>query len=376
MISNVYSKSVLHSSPTLARQAQVILYDRLLPILNSASTSNVPGSFDIHEIWNATTIDFITAYQFGLKNGSNFLQNEPERRRWFFLYHSRKTYTFFNQELPRLTKFFKYLSIHLCPTWVDDANRELEAWCKKRCDATSAYMNHTAKDPDVGNQPMVMGAIFAGISKENKMKGDESVLSSTTLKYPELSIASEMIDHLAAGHETSGITLTYVAWNLSRDLDLQDKLRKELLKLSPNMSLSSQTSKENIPNSKDLDSLPLLHAVIMETLRLHAAIPGSQPRMIPYSSCTLGTYTNIPGGVRVQAQAHSIHRNGEVYLEPEKWDYVRWMDDENGYTEEQKKERDRWFWAFSSGGRMCVGSNFAMHGMFRLRRHSSSSRSM
>lgn len=37
------------------------------------------------------------------------------------------------------------------------------------------------------------------------------------------------------------------------------------------------------------------------------------------------------------------------------------MDDSNGYTEEQRRERDRWFWAFSSGGRMCIGSNFAMH---------------
>jgi len=130
MISNIYSKSVLHSSPALARQAQVILYDRLLPLLNYASTSNVSDGFDIHEIWNATTMDFITAYQFGLRNGSKFLQNKPERRHWLSLYHSRKTHTFFNQELPRLTKFFKYLGIRLCPTWVDDANRELEACAK------------------------------------------------------------------------------------------------------------------------------------------------------------------------------------------------------------------------------------------------------
>ncbi|TVY89042.1 putative sterigmatocystin biosynthesis P450 monooxygenase [Lachnellula willkommii] len=361
MISNVYSKSVLHSSPALARQAQAILYDRLLPILILASASNASTGIDIHEIWNSTTMDFITAYQFGLQNGSNFLQREAERRRWFSLYHSRKTYTFFNQELPQLTKFFKLLGIHLCPTWVDEPNRELEAWCKERCDATTASMNQTGKDSDVGNQPVVMEAMFAGIAKETKTKGDESVLNSTTLQYPELSIASEMIDHLAAGHETSGITLTYISWNLSRDLALQDKLRKELLTLCPNMLLASPTSTKSICNPKDLDSLPVLHAVIMETLRLHAAIPGSQPRVTPHPSCALGPYEDIPGGVRVQAQGHSVHRNAEVYPDPEQWDYMRWLDDENGYTEDQRKERDRWFWAFSSGGRMCVGSNFAMH---------------
>ena len=365
MISNVYSKSVLHSSPALARQAQVILYDRLLPSLDSASRRN-PSGVDIHDIWNATTMDFITTYQFGLKNGSNFLQNESERTRWLSLYHSRKTHTFFNQELPKLTRFLRHFRINLCPTWVDDANEELEAWCKKRCEDTVAYLQQTAKDPEVGNQPMVMEAMLAGISKESKGKGEESVLSNTTLKYPELSIASEMIDHLAAGHETSGITLTYLAWNLSRDLSLQDRLRTELLTLSPNMDLSLQAVSKSIPDSKDLDALPILHAVLMETLRLRAAIPGGQPRMTPYPSCTLGPYTNIPGGVRVGAQAHSVHRNETVYPDPENWDHTRWLDDENGYTEEQKRERDRWFWAFSSGGRMCVGSNFAMHGMCKV----------
>jgi hypothetical protein len=40
------------------------------------------------------------------------------------------------------------------------------------------------------------------------------------------------------------------------------------------------------------------------------------------------------------------------------------LDSENGYSEEQRRERDRHFWAFSSGGRMCVGSNFAVFGLF------------
>ena len=222
-----------------------------------------------------------------------------------------------------------------------------------------------AKETDPGNEPVVLSAMLTGIAKESKTNGTQSILNNTTLKYPALSIASEMIDHLAAGHETSGITLTYLSWQLSRNLPLQDALRKELLTLSPNMLISPNSKSDSkIPNSHDLDSLPLLHAILMETLRLHAAIPGGQPRMIPYPSCTLGPFINIPGGVRVGAQAHSVHRNESVYPDPEKWDHLRWMDGENGYSEEQKRERDRWFWAFSSGGRMCVGSNFAMHGMF------------
>ena len=153
MISNIYSKSNIHNSPALARQSQVILYDRLLPIIDSLSSASQNGNgVDVHELWNAATMDGITAYLFGLKNSSNFLQNEPYRRHWLSLYQSRKKYTFFSQELPRLTKFCKKLGIYLVPAWVDDANRELEAWTQDRCDSTMAYMAEAAAtDKDVGN---------------------------------------------------------------------------------------------------------------------------------------------------------------------------------------------------------------------------------
>ncbi|EKD20425.1 uncharacterized protein L3040_004288 [Drepanopeziza brunnea f. sp. 'multigermtubi'] len=364
MISNIYSKSNIHNSPALHRQAQVILYDRLLPILTAASTPpNCQNGIEIHEIWNATTLDFITAYQFGLQNGSNFLSEEEYRKHWFSLYYNRKRYTFWSQELPRLNRFFRKLGIYLVPKWVDDNNDELEAWTQERCDRTLTYIMEglAAKDTDPGNEPVVFSTMLNGIEKERKSKGDSSILATDLLKHPELSMASEMIDHLAAGHETSGITLTYITWHLSQDIPLQDRLRAELLSLSPNMLLSRNSSRKELPSSKELDNLPVLHAIMMETLRLDAAIPGSQPRQTPYPSCTIGKFSGIPGGVRVGAQAHSVHRNAEVYPRPEKFDYTRWLDDENGYSEHQKKERDRWFWAFSSGGRMCVGSNFAVH---------------
>lgn len=35
----------------------------------------------------------------------------------------------------------------------------------------------------------------------------------------------------------------------------------------------------------------------------------------------------------------------------------------DGEDRERRKEMDRWFWAFGSGGRMCIGSNLAMYQM-------------
>lgn len=373
-ISHIYSKSVIHDSPAFARQAQVILYERLLPMLASLALkplSERKRGVDVHEIWNASTMDFITCYLFGLKNGSNFLKDQEYRRHWLHLYHGRKTYTFFAQELPRLTKFLKKFYIPLVPVWVDNANRELEDWTQQRCDETMEYLETDAdSDKEVGNSPVVLSALLAGIKKEETTKGDESVLKETTLTNQRLSVASEMIDHLAAGHETSGITLTYISWHLSKNLALQGELRAELHGLSPRMILPQNRKAKfgRLPDPKELDTLPILHAVLMETLRLHAAIPGNQPRMTPHPESRICGY-KIPGGVRIGAQAHSLHRNAEVFAEPEVFDHTRWLDDKSDCTEaiiEWRKERDRWFWAFSSGGRMCVGSNFAMYGMLFL----------
>jgi cytochrome P450 len=355
MISHIYSKTTIQTSPALQAQSRIIICDRLLPRLSSSAAASKVG-VDVHSIFNATAMDFITCYLFGLKNGSNFLGDPREREWWLGLYHSRKTHTFFNQELPRFTRFMREWGVDLVPRWVDDANADLESWTMKRCENTMAFLKTTHGNyENVADEPVVMNTILAGIAKEEKTKGSDSVLASETLKYQDKSIASEMIDHLAAGHETSGITLTYIAWYLSRDVSLQDKLRAEFLTLSPTFEISS--NKKELPPSKALDSLPLLHAIIMETLRLNASIPGSQPRQTPYPSTTIGPYT-IPGGIRVASSAYTLHRNATVFPNPEVWDPARWLDET--IIEEQRRERDRYFWAFSSGGRMCIGSNFAM----------------
>ena len=71
----------------------------------------------------------------------------------------------------------------------------------------------------------------------------------------------------------------------------------------------------------------------------------------------------IPAGTRASAQAWSLHRNPDAFPRPEEWLPERWIDGEAaqaGLLGSEKKER--WFWAFGSGGRMCIGSNFAMLG--------------
>ncbi|KAL4886761.1 cytochrome P450 [Aspergillus karnatakaensis] len=318
MLSNIYSKSFLQSSPHLRLISKTVIFDRLLPILHSAATSN--RSVDIHDLNQGLTMDFVSAYLFGLSNGTNFLQNETYRREMLRLYQCRKPFEFYHQEVPDLITWLKAIGIRLIP----------------KC--------HIKAEPATNRQPE----------------------SERRIPLPtRLDIACELYDHLTAGHETSAVVLTYLFWELSRHPDTQIALREELLTLEPTITYPPPNPPSqdgsSLPSSKSIDSLPLLEAILTETLRLHASIPGIQPRVTPFPGCTLAGFPNILPNTRVNAQAYSLHRNAEVYPEPESWEPKRWLRD--GNSEAELEERKRWFWAFGSGGRMCVGSNLAVQEM-------------
>lgn len=124
MLSNVYSKSFIHGSQAMAGIATDLIYNRLLPKLGQYCSTG--AAVDIYPVLNAINMDFVTAYIFGLASSSD-LTRQDDKREWFLnLYNSRRQYNFWPQELPRVTKFAKLLSIRLVPKWVDEANANIE----------------------------------------------------------------------------------------------------------------------------------------------------------------------------------------------------------------------------------------------------------
>lgn len=147
--------------------------------------------------------------------------------------------------------------------------------------------------------------------------------------------AAECLDHMAAGIDTTGDALCFLMWELSqpRSLQYQHRLQQELEQKSEG----------------SLDQLSLLDAIVMEGLRCFPPIPMSLPRYIPAEGRTLDGFW-LPGNTVVSCQAWSVHRlNSDVFPEPQKFDPDRWLD-ADGDT-----ERRRLLFAFSNGGRGCVG---------------------
>ncbi|MCJ1463231.1 hypothetical protein MMC07_001836 [Pseudocyphellaria aurata] len=345
MITNIYSKSYIQSSSDMRELSLEILFNRFLPIIETSIAEKT--TVEALDLNLASSMDFMNAYIFGLASGSDFLRDVKTRQRFLDLYQSRKPYIFWPAELPWLLSFLSRFKRILTPQWIDAANDALENWCFQMCNAakSSSEPGSVTKETPFTN-PVVYNQL------------SQSLLSSSasTLEH-QTAIASEVLDQGGAGHETSGIALTYYMHELSQRPALQSAIRSECLTLSPPLLYPS--TMPSLPSPRALDALPLLHATLIETLRLHAPIPGPQPRVTPSTPTSLANSPPLPGGVRVSANAHSLHRNPDVFPNPEEWRPERWLEG----SKANRDEMMRWFWAFGSGGRMCIGSNFAMQQM-------------
>lgn len=330
MLSNVYSKSYLQNSPDLQKVSSIIVADRFLPLLSKLAQSR--EAINVLPLLQGLGQDFTSAYLFGSKYGTDFIHDVAKRDHWLDMYE------IFKVSHPKERSF-----------------GEFEQWCLALCDKVSNDLKEKRARNDQDTQPVVYAQLYRCLEKNYEH-----------WERKRLILASEMLDHLVAGHETSGITFTYTLWELSQRPALQAHLRAELLGLSPTLRKSS-LEKDNdteteavLPSAQSLDILPLLDSIVRETLRLHTPVPGPQPRVVPSSSepVAIGGYTGIPGGTIVSSSAFSLHRIADVYPNPDEWLPERWLNPDRSNSEAMK----RLFWAFGSGGRMCLGSNLALQG--------------
>lgn len=144
---------------------------------------------------------------------------------------------------------------------------------------------------------------------ENARKGGrDSNLMATIISEAEKSetrvddmdVRTESTSLIFAGSGTTANTMTFLSYAVLARPALHTALVDEVSHLQKGFS------------DADLEKLPLLNAVINETLRLYCAVPGSLPRVVPQSGATLGGYF-IPEGTTVSTQAYTLHRDENVW---------------------------------------------------------------
>ncbi|ROT35954.1 cytochrome P450 3A13 [Sodiomyces alkalinus F11] len=168
----------------------------------------------------------------------------------------------------------------------------------------------------------------------------------------QLDMAAEVMDHMVAGIDTTGDGLCFLMWELSqpRSFSFQEELQREL---------RAQCVADDAHTG--FDNLPFLDAVVQEGLRCFPPIPMSLPRRVPADGRTIDGY-DIPGSTVVSCQPFSVHRVHDVFPDPDTFNPERWCEAEGD------AERKRVMFAFSNGGRGCVGKHLALVEMKTLLR--------
>ncbi|MDQ3726401.1 MAG: cytochrome P450 [Actinomycetota bacterium] len=142
-------------------------------------------------------------------------------------------------------------------------------------------------------------------------------------------IRDELLTLLVAGHETTATALSWAMERLTRHPEKLERLRAEV----------------------EAGEDAYLTATIQETLRLRPVIVIVLRRLT--ESVELGGY-ELPAGVSVAPSIHLIHRDPQIYPEPERFLPERFLDNPPGtYT---------WI-PFGGGVRRCLGAAFAQFEM-------------
>lgn len=340
ILASSYSRTNIQNSTFLTALSQSIvggIWRSKLDLL-----ANSREIVDMHRMNKALFVDLTTAWVFGRSQVTNFLCDDADADQFFQNFKKISKEFFWRGEFFSLVAFLHRIGVSLVPSEVSSARHALQRWFSALCDAelqAKPSLQATDRDTsDEGTQNSVFTLLWRGL--RHAALSEESVRAS---------LEAELFDHLAAGHDVTGITLTYLMYSISQHPRTQSELRAEIKTLQ-------QTSHSQNSLAQRIEALPLLHAVVLETLRLYSPNPGPWPRVVPSFGYYIDRDKSIPSGTIIAASSYVLHRNAHVFPEPEKWKPERWLE----ATTNQRKEMDKWFWAFGSGARVCIGIHYAM----------------
>ncbi|CAI7625537.1 unnamed protein product [Penicillium pancosmium] len=177
---------------------------------------------------------------------------------------------------------------------------------------------------------------------------------------PERFSTRDVIVHLSgnvfAGSDTTAIALRAVIYCLLCNPQAMKKLRAELDDANNEGKLGNPVSYR-----ESMTHLPYLAAVLKEAMRLHPSVGLILEREVPKEGAFI-CGKQIPGGTIVGINAWVLHRNAEVYPEPDSFIPERWLSG----SLEKLKEMEQSFFNFGYGPRTCLGKNVSLMEMHKI----------
>ncbi|KAI9323420.1 cytochrome P450, partial [Dichotomocladium elegans] len=202
--------------------------------------------------------------------------------------------------------------------------------------------NKTAVDEHVANDHSLLSVMV-------NLKGGEDDAHAAGCCMSAAELREQCMTFLAAGHETTAVSLSWCLWFLAQHQDVQDALRAEV---KPVFEAATSTDKSTLPSFDTVNNLHLLNNVCKETMRITP--PVSVTSRIPEKDTTLGGFF-IPKGTPIFIHIMAVHHNKKIWGEdaevfrPSRWD-----------EEPAVKASPYEYLPFLAGGRQCIGYRFAL----------------
>ncbi|KAI1748170.1 cytochrome P450 [Xylaria castorea] len=186
--------------------------------------------------------------------------------------------------------------------------------------------------------------------------------------FTEDELIEQLLTFLVAGHETTATALTWAVYILSKNPDMQTRLRDEIR--THLRSLSSANGTEDLAAVID-NNMPYLHAICQEVLRYFAPVP------ITFREAAVDTSINgtpIPAGTQIAICPRATNRdvslwgddarvfNPDRYLSQPKQTHADPLDEDVDGESSKKNAGTRSNYAtltFLHGPRSCIGQSFS-----------------
>lgn len=148
-------------------------------------------------------------------------------------------------------------------------------------------------------------------------------------------ITSNSFIFMLAGLETSSTTLSFCLYELAKDMDLQESVRKEIMEC---------LEQYNGLNYEAVCAMHLVTQTVLETLRMHPPTPLTT-RLCTAPCLLAGTDLNVKVRDAVLIPIQCIQRDPRYFPDPDKFNPDRFKDDSNPPG----------FLAYGEGPRSCPG---------------------
>ncbi|KAF5308486.1 hypothetical protein FQR65_LT06150 [Abscondita terminalis] len=198
-----------------------------------------------------------------------------------------------------------------------------------------------------------LSSIFLRVCKDRKATGTKrgdfvDILNTMTMNGEELDdkhMAGLAIQMLLAGHETSGTTVGFLLYELCYNVDVQNRLHKEVKNVLKD--------NDNKISYETINQMTYLDMVINKILRKYPVV-GFLDRICLTNYRVPGTNYTIEKGIPVIIPVYALHQDDRYYSEPEKFDPERFSPDNKNSIPTCA------YMPFGEGLRYCIGNQLAL----------------